>query len=180
MVKSEIKTYHPSFMIIKWNQLTRFLKIGSFLHFMALVGIFLFVFGIKKLLITPIDFSSLSFYFWSYIALFGLTIPFFSELDAHGRFQNYKQVKDKLYSLGYDNRLIKPFMHSKCQRIAILVAAKDLGYENQVKKYFYESGYRWYHILPDNSLKNPLILFKKSFWEKILFVKYYKLQNFYW
>lgn len=180
MLKSEIETYYPSQVIIKWNQLIRFLKIGSFLHFMALVGIYLFVLGVQKLINNPIDLSSWTFYFWIYTSSFGLSLQLFSEFDARGRYQNYKQLKDKLYSLGYDDRLIKPFMYSKCQRIATLIAAKDLDCEEEVKKYFYVSGYRWYHILPDNSLKKPLILFKKAFWEKILFVKYYKLQNFYW
>lgn len=180
MFKSEIAIYYPSFVTICWNQFIRFIKIGVFLHVMAVLGAYLLVIGIQNLMNISFDIFSLKIYLWTYIALFGLVLLLFSEFDVRGRYQNYKQVKDKLYSCGYDERLVKPFIHSKCQRIAILVAAKDLKCADKMKDYFYSRGYRWYHILPDGTLKNPFVLFKKSFWGKILFMKYYKLQNFYW
>jgi len=180
MFRTEVATYQPSFFIISWNKFIRFIKIGFFLHVMSLFGVYLLVIGIQNIQSTPLDFMSLNFYLWIYIALFGFVLMFFSELDARGRYQDYKQIKDKLYAYGYDERLVKPFIHSKCQRIALLVAAKDLNCENEMKKYFYKQGYRWYHLLPDDTLKNPLLMVGKSFWGNILFVKYYKLQNFYW
>ena len=115
-----------------------------------------------------------------FLAVWSFTIPFFAIFDARGRYQNYKQVKDTLFNMGYDQRLLRPFMHSKCQRDAVVVAANDLGYSSEVKAYFYKAGYRWYHVLPDAFMANPLVLFSSVFWKRILFTKKYELQNFYW
>ncbi len=180
MIKSEKTTYQSFFILIFWNRFIRYVKVGLFLHIVALLGIYIFLLSIQKLQYLKIDFTNINFCIWSYLFLFGISLAVLAELDVRGRYQNYKQLKDKLFSLGYDDRLIKPFTHSKCQRLAILEAAKDLNYVKEMKNSFYKFGYRWYHILPDSFMKNPKVLFKKQFWTKIFFVKYYKLQNFYW
>ena len=178
--KSKIANIQPSVIIIKANRIIRFIKVGAFLHVTAVVGVLICVIGIQK----SMDFFSLNddfnAYLWVIISGIAFTIPIFAEFDANGRYQNYKQIKDRLYKMGYDHRLIKPFMHSKCQRDAVIVAAADLDYKKKVKDLFYKNGYRWYHIFPDLFIKKPLILFKKDFWRKILFTKTYQLQNFYW
>jgi hypothetical protein len=53
---------------------------------------------------------------FGYFFLHMLTIPFFAELDAYSRFQNYKSMKDLLYHYGFQIRFIKTLRHSKCQR----------------------------------------------------------------
>ncbi len=181
MVKSETVQIQPSVYSIKMNKFIRFIKVGYFLHVMAFIGIFLFFFGFLKILEwneSPNGYFNLIAY--SLILYQGLSLPFFAELDALGRYQNYKQVKDKLFELGFDERLIKPFMYSKCQRDAVVIAAGDLSCKINVQEYFYRNGYRWYHVFPDVFLKNPLVLFQKTFWTKILFIKHYQLKNFYW
>lgn len=180
MLKTGTHNSNPSLPFIKFNKLFRFLKVGLFLHVMAIIGVVL----------TFLAFQFASYYlllennFWaivfSILMILCSTMPIFAELDALGRYQNYKQIKDVLFKMKYDDRLLKPFMHSKCQRDAVIVAAQDLKVEKKVKKFFFEKEYRFYHILPDAFMVNPLILFKRQFWIKILFAKHYELENFYW
>ncbi|MEN8186126.1 MAG: hypothetical protein ABFR05_03235 [Bacteroidota bacterium] len=180
MVKSPLTNTTPNNAIIKMHQFIQFLKVGYFLHISFIIGIFIFIFGLTNIIEITSSQSSGNILWYSLLTFAGGTIPFFAFFDALGRYQNYKQIKDKLFEFGYDVRLIKPFMHSKCQRDAVLVAANDLDYKKEVEKLFYKKGYRWYHIFPDAFVKNPLILFNKVFWQRILFTKYYQLQNFYW
>jgi hypothetical protein len=180
MLKTYLNDYNPSKALIFYNQFIRFIKVGRSLHFIALLGIGLFFLGLYKFDPIRLPLFEFSNYFWGLIVVFGSTLPIFAELDAYGRYQDYKLLKDKIYKNGYDNRLIKIFMYSKCQRDSVLVAAEDLNYINKAEDFFYKSGYRWYHILPDRFVKNPFVIFRKEFWYKILFTKKYQLQNFYW
>jgi hypothetical protein len=110
---------------------------------------------------------------FGYFFLHMLTIPFFAELDAYSRFQNYKSMKDLLYHYGFQIRFIKTLRHSKCQREAAYYAARDLGYANNIHEYFKSCGYRWYHILPDFVWSHPEYLFSKHFWSTTFFTKTY-------
>lgn len=179
MVKSSISEFKPALISIYWNRFIRYVKVGFYLHLMAVLGFWLFGAGVLGVVDSSSG-SAFLFYKSFFFTWVGFVLLIFSELDAFGRYQNYKLIKDKLHVLGFDGRLVKPFMYSNCQRIAILVAASDLNFAFEVKKYLYTKGYRWYHILPETWTRNPIILFKKSFWEKILFTKRYQLQNFYW
>lgn len=123
---------------------------------------------------------SLNLFLWTYLLSFFITTATIAEIDALGRFQNYKQIKDLLHKYGFEKRLLKPFMYSRCQRAAILVAANDIGFTKDVKTFMFNLGYRWYHILPDAFMKQPLNLFKWQFWKSILFTKYYQQRYFYW
>lgn len=180
MIKGPSTLEVPSTSRIVYQRFLRFLRIGSFLHLMGMVGIAL---GIS---FSQYGWSLLAegSVFWAWVsfvtAFCFFTVPIFSEFDALGRYQNYKQIKDAFHQSGYDKRLIKPFMYSKCQRDAVIVAGEDLGYGDRVKADFYDFGYRWYHILPDAFIKYPLVLFSGLFWKNILFTKHYELQNFYW
>jgi hypothetical protein len=88
-------------------------------------------------------------------------------------YQNYKLVKDNLYSYGFQTRLLKPFIQSSCQRDAVKVAADELGMLPQCREYFKSYGYKWYHLIPDIVLKKPSVLFTKNFWSTTLFTKTY-------
>jgi hypothetical protein len=107
------------------------------------------------------------------IVLFFLSFPFFPQLDARSRFQNYKMVRDQFYLYGFHSRIINPFAHSRCQRDAIRVAAAHFGYLSLCNKYFYKQGYRWYHILPDFVFTKPVYLLHKKFWQTTFFAKQY-------
>ncbi|OYU55241.1 MAG: hypothetical protein CFE25_09825 [Chitinophagaceae bacterium BSSC1] len=100
--------------------------------------------------------------------------PIFPQCDARSRYQNYKQVKDHLFLYGYQNRIIKPFSHSRCQRDAVIAAAEELGFKTECKNYFKSQGYKWHHLMPDFLVNNPKFLFNKQFWLSTFFVKTYK------
>lgn len=180
MIKDPSTIEKPLKGTILYNQLIRYIKIGAFLHLMSFLAIAVFMTSLKVCLVY-FEYQQAGLgYFWAFVSLWFFTIPFFAQFDAYGRYQNYKQIKDVLYEMGYDARLIKPFMYSKCQRDAVIVAAEDLHHQKVVKDYFYAMGYRRIHILPDAFNRNPLVLFNKLFWKRILFTEYYQLRNFYW
>ncbi len=180
MIKLPSAIDRPSVSKIRTERFLRFIKVGAFLHVMALVSVVIMFVSAR----IALEFYDDGFYvktvIWAAVAAWAFTVPFFSELDALGRYQNYKQIKDSMYEMGYDHRLVRPFIHSKCQRDAVVVAGDDLGCQNEVKKFFKDQGYRWYHILPDAFVKNPFVLFHSLFWKRILFTKRYQLKNFYW
>jgi hypothetical protein len=111
--------------------------------------------------------------FFGYLSIHLITLPFFAELDAYSRFQNYKLTKDLIYRYGFQIRFIKSLRHSKCQREAAFYAARDLGCKNELIHYFKGCGYRWYHIFPDFIWTHPEYLFSKHFWSTTFFVKTY-------
>jgi len=89
------------------------------------------------------------------------------------RYQDYKLVKDSLYIYGFQKRILKPFVKSRCQSDAAKTAASELGMSNQYREYSKSIGYKWYHLFPDVIFKNPAILFTKNFWSSTLFAKTY-------
>lgn len=177
MLKYSLKYSKPTRFKISMEKVIRFFLVGHFLHLFFILGMVIFMFGYWGFDSNEI----LSKHFLNgFFMVFGLGLSVFAGADSRGRYQNYKQIKDALYNRGFDNRLIRPFMYSKCQRDAVLVAARDLKFENEVKTFFYENGYRWYHVLPDAFTKNPFVLFKAQFWSTILLTKRYQIKYFYW
>jgi hypothetical protein len=100
-------------------------------------------------------------------------MPLFAQLDARSRYQNYKLVKDRLYLHGFQPRIIRPFMKSRCQRDAVNAAAYELGMSANCKTYFRNEGYKWYNLFPDVIFLDPWILYTKNFWITTLFSKTY-------
>lgn len=180
MLKIPSAIEKPTTKRVVYERILRYLKVGSFLHFMSVLSVVILFLSARIAFEFFQENLFMHSFLWGALALWALTIPFFSQFDAYGRYQNYKQIKDALFEMGYDARLIKPFMRSKCQRDATVVAGNDLGHETEIRDYFYSQGYRLYHILPDAFVKNPLVLFYSLFWKRILFTKRYELKNFYW
>jgi hypothetical protein len=119
-------------------------------------------------------------------ALYGL-VPFLSVglvvmafLDARSRFQDYKRAKDLFFENGFKSRIAKIFIHSKCQRDAVRVAAKDLGLLEQLDHFYQTQGYRCYHIFPDFLFERPWIVFSRRYWRKTLFEPQYTSIHFLW
>lgn len=149
-----------------------YLRVGYFLHVVTLLELLfsycLFYFSdVSSWLAT--DNSVIKSI--TLIPLFGL--PLIAQLDIRSRYQNYKLVKDNLYTYGFQKRLVKPFIRSSCQRDAVKVAADELGMSHQCRDYLKSSGYKWHHLIPDIVLKKPSILFTKNFWSTTLFTKTY-------
>lgn len=128
-------------------------------------------------LATDEDFSfNLHLVLGSYFSSLVLTTQF----DAYSRYQNYKMAKDLMHQYGFRKSLVKIFSKSRCQRDAFAEAGRSLGYKKEIDNYFYNLGFRWYHILPVIILKKPTTLLSKEYWISTLFVSNYKSKYFYW
>ena len=174
------KTLYPIWKI-KLIRIIRYLQTGYLLHLIAIGSMILFfVFGEKLMCLVKDGGTIHVLFIYSFLTLHTFTLPFFSQLDAFSRFQNYKMIKDKMYEYGFDQRLLRPFVYSRCQRDAITVAAKEMNYTSEWKKLIHDFGFKWYHILPHLVVKNPLILLTKQYWNKTLFVQVYHSKYFLW
>ena len=86
---------------------------------------------------------------------------------------NISKVKDLYFTHRNIRRISSMYMGSKCQRSAALVAASELGIEEEVKEYFKDCGVKWYHYIPYFMVKDPLFFFRKTFWERTFLEKHY-------
>ena len=95
-------------------------------------------------------------------------------MDGWSRYQNYKLAKDQLFIYGFNHRIAKMYKGSKCQRNAVLVAAKELGFEQETKDYYKSRGVKWFHYIPYFMVNDPLFLFRKKFWSRTFLEKNYQ------
>jgi hypothetical protein len=58
--------------------------------------------------------------------------------------------------------------------MAVETAADELGIGPEVRAYFYEKGYRWFHFIPDFMVRDPLFFFRRYFWDRTFLEKYYE------
>ena len=93
--------------------------------------------------------------------------------DGWSRFQDYKRAKDQLFLYGFQERIIMQYSSSQCQRAAFTTAASELGFKREVKTFFHNLGYRWYHIIPDFMVKDPFFFYKPYFWKRTFLEKNY-------
>lgn len=93
---------------------------------------------------------------WLVVALFALA-------DGVSRYREYRRIKAMLLRYGFSERILEPLARSRCQRDAALLAASEAGHGDCARAYFAALGYRWYHILPDSVLRNPLAFLRPSF-----------------
>ena len=180
MLKSTVVYNRPSRVAIFYNKLILYLRVGWMLHIASISGLILFYYSVIKTLHILGTAINLQLALWIYLCCFWFVVVVVSLIDGYGRFQNYKQVKDLLYQYGFDKRFLRPFISSRCQRNAVLEAARSTNHKQETIRYFKTLGYKWYHIFPDAFVKNPLVLFTTIFWKRILVTKYYKMQYFYW
>lgn len=108
-----------------------------------------------------------------YLVSFFVSLPLFSQLDARSRYQNYKQLRDQFILFGFDHRILKPALKSRCQRDAAHIAARDTGYGDACKTLFRVCGYRWYHLFPDFLFTHPWFLLTAYFWRTTFFTPTY-------
>lgn len=159
----------------------RYLQTGYLLHFITVLSVYLCIYCTKETIIilkNSNDWKELALFI--YLTLYTFILPFFSQLDAFSRYQNYKMIKDKIYLYGFDYRLLKPFVYSRCQRDAISVALFELNYSGEWKTLISKLGFKWYHLLPHLIVKKPSVLFSQKYWIKTLFVKPYNSKYFLW
>ena len=162
-------------------RIIRYLRTGYLLHLMGLFSILMvYFFGRKVVMLRAEEGATMSILINGLVCLYFFSLIFFSLLDARSRYQNYKMAKDRLYKYGFDARLLKPFVYSRCQRDAIAAAVQDLELKKEWIALKYKMGFRWYHLLPDMVLRNPRLLFTKDYWSKTLFVRTYNSKYFLW
>ncbi|MEH6680971.1 MAG: hypothetical protein V7724_10515 [Sediminicola sp.] len=111
--------------------------------------------------------------FWLWCLLFSFVHIFLVLMDGWSRFQNYKRVKDHLFQHGFTQKMAKHYSGSKCQRMAVVAAAKELGMERTVKVYYHKMGIRWYNFIPKFMLRDPFFIFKRYFWSRTFMEKRY-------
>jgi hypothetical protein len=84
-------------------------------------------------------------------------------LDALNRYREFKRLSILFRRYGFQPRLFAYFSGSRCQRDAIQAAARESGFRNEIRLYFQELGYRWYHLWPDASAQDPLLFLRPAF-----------------
>src|SRR5262245_43368731 len=112
-------------MIFLHNTIIYF-RVGYLLHLVTVCEILLIIY-----LFDAANFTSWLRSCFGYLnsvgAIILISLPFFAQLDARSRYQNYKMLCDQFYLYGFQRRVVKPFAHSRCQRDAVRVAASQLG-----------------------------------------------------
>jgi hypothetical protein len=154
-------------------------RVGELLHLIALISLASFIYSFHYTFIFFKQDRLLLAFLYGYTAYLSFGIFLFAELDARSRFQNFKQLRDQLFKYGYNIRIIKPMLNSRCQRDAAKVACAYFGFEEEVKSYFYSKGYRWYHIIPDFVFSQPGFLLTGTFWTTTFLVRTYKPEILY-
>jgi hypothetical protein len=160
-------------MKITGKKIISYLKAGYLLHIITLSEVIFFS-SVYYLIDVSSWFTNSDYIILKLIVVSpSVCMPLFAQLDARSRFQNYKLVKDHLYIYGFQARILKPFIKSRCQRDAAKAAAKELGLSFECSEFFKKNGYKWYHLFPDVIFKKPSILLTKNFWTTTLFAKTY-------
>lgn len=102
---------------------------------------------------------------WLWVVLTGLFAwgVVLCQADAFSRYREFKRLRRLLRRYGFKPGVFRLVAASRCQRDAALLAARETGYRAQARGVFRELGYRWYHILPDAIVANPLVFFHPRF-----------------
>jgi len=111
--------------------------------------------------------------FWLSFFLFSFVHIFLVLMDGWSRYQNYKRAKDLLFMYGFQGRIGAMYIGSKCQRMAAIVAADELGVRKEMEGYYEDKGVRWYHYIPYFMIKDPLFLFRSYFWKRTFMEEHY-------
>ncbi len=123
--------------------------------------------------------SALIVVFWLWCFLFSFIHIFLVIMDGWSRFQNYKRAKDQLFLYGFKERIALGYIGSKCQRMAAITAADELGMGNELKDFYADQGVKWHHYIPYFMVKEPAFMTKKSFWSRtFLEQKYHAKYNY--
>ena len=155
------------------HSVVSYLRTGLLLNSLTVVEFILFCAAAPELLPNDSD-SLLKNIYKGWLLLFLASLPVFSQLDARCRYQDYKRAKDLFFRFGFDPRIIKTLLKSRCQRDAAMVAALESGHGESCRAFYRSQGYRWYHILPDFLFSHPQFLMSRHFWQSTFFLKTYQ------
>jgi hypothetical protein len=143
------------------------------LHFITIMELLAMVFLVPVLVAMPQN-ESVDVVIKIAGMLLLFCLPILAQLDARSRFQNYKQFGDQFCRYGFDRRILKPAVKSRCQRDAALFAAREAGFKDECTQYLRFLGYRWYHLLPEFLFRRPGLLFTPYFWRTTFFLPTYR------
>jgi hypothetical protein len=158
---------------ITFNTVRSYFHAARLLHAITLADLLLCILLLSGIHDTYKDGTAVERSLYPVWLFFLFSLLILSQLDARSRFQNYKQIKDQLFLYGFNPRIIRPVLKSRCQRDAALRAATELGLGNRCRDYFRDNGYRWYYILPDYVFQKPQFLVTKYFWMTTFFTPTY-------
>jgi hypothetical protein len=85
------------------------------------------------------------------------------QLDAFSRFREFQRIREIFARHGYKPKVLTVVRSSRCQRDAAIMAATETGCREKACMYYKQLGYRWYHILPDRVVADPLYLMHPDF-----------------
>jgi len=85
------------------------------------------------------------------------------QADALARWQDYRRVRTLFKRHGWRPLFLRPLCRSRCQRDAVLLAARQAGFGSRTQAWFQAKGYRWYHLAPDRVKADPRLLVNASF-----------------
>jgi hypothetical protein len=83
------------------------------------------------------------------IALAGTIPVLFNLAVGYWKYEEYRAVRRSLERHGWQERIVRPKMHSWCQRRCAREAALQSGYRTEFDAFAEREGYRWYHFTPD-------------------------------
>jgi len=166
--------------VVVYKKMLRYLKVGQKLHMVSACSAAAFFLTGGRLLHAFEQGSGYGLLVYSIITGYGFILLFLAQMDAISRYQNYKRAKDQLYENGFKPRIVQLYMSSRCQRDAVKVAARDLGFHKELACYYETLGYRWFHLLPDFVFYKPFIICTRRYWQRTLFEKKYRLKHFLW
>ncbi len=112
--------------------------------------------------------------FWAWSFMFSFIHIFLVLADGWSRYQNYKRAKDQFFIHGFRSRIADTYMGSKCQRMAAIEAAKELGIGDEIVAYYEAKNVKWYHYIPYFMIRDPWFGFKKKFWSRTFLEGSYK------
>ncbi|MDY0276252.1 MAG: hypothetical protein RBR42_12620 [Desulfomicrobium sp.] len=85
------------------------------------------------------------------------------QADALSRYREFQRIRRIFHRYGFRPHVLGLVSQSRCQRDAAVMAAQTAGYGPKAKDFYRALGYRWYHILPDTIMANPLSFFCPRF-----------------
>jgi hypothetical protein len=176
MIRQESNIKDVSIWYVYYMRTVSYIRTGFILHAFSIIVFSLFLLCYSQLF----DSKGFMLILFLLLSMFLFSISITSQLDAYSRYQDYKRVKDLLHKHGFRELFMKPYSRSRCQRNAISEAALQLGMLPLINSYFYQAGYRWYHIIPTILIENPLVFFTRHYWYSTFLVPKYESKYFYW
>lgn len=144
-----------------------YLRVGRLLYGSLIIFVVESWFYWQKLQAVLVDNSHTAWiFFWVWCFLFSFVHIFLVLADGWSRFQNYKRAKDQFFLHGFHPRIADRYIVSKCQRMAAIEAARELGLQNEIEAHYCARGVKWYHFVPYFMQQDFWFGFRRKFWSR--------------